>query len=114
MIRCEPTRRLDAVAVAALALLVGIVLAACGEANPEQTPFVPGTSADPREVVIVTRDYLFQPSVLDLVPGETVTFQVVNGGLIVHEAILGPMAVQDAWERAEAMNRTVMIAIFFT
>lgn len=102
MIRCEPTRRLDAVAIAALALLIGIVLAACGEATPEQTPFAPGTPADPREVVIVTRDYLFQPSVVDLVPGETVTFQVVNGGLIVHEAIFGPMAVQDAWETAEA------------
>lgn len=63
---------------------------------------MPGTAADAREIPIVAHDYSFSPSVVDLVPGETVTIQLVNGGLIVHEAIFGDMRVQDAWEEAEA------------
>jgi uncharacterized cupredoxin-like copper-binding protein len=51
---------------------------------------------------VVARDYAFDPPVVDLVPGETVTFQVVNGGLITHEAVVGDERVQDAWEAAEA------------
>ena len=39
---------------------------------------------------------------LDLVPGETVLLHVINGGLEVHEAVIGDGAVQDAWEAAEA------------
>jgi hypothetical protein len=42
------------------------------------------------------------PPTLDLVPGETVLLHVINGGLEVHEAIIGDAAVQDAWEAAEA------------
>jgi hypothetical protein len=53
-------------------------------------------------VNLITRDYSFVPDVLDLVPGETITLHVINGGLVVHEAILGDIAVQDAWEAAEA------------
>lgn len=99
----DPTPRSSAsIAVALSAVLVAAAISACGGDAPVPTPFVAGTSADPREVIVVTRDYLFQPSIVELVPGETVTFQVVNGGLIVHEAVFGPMAVQDAWEAAEA------------
>ena len=39
---------------------------------------------------------------IDLVPGETVLLHVINGGLEIHEAIIGDAGVQDAWERAEA------------
>ena len=42
------------------------------------------------------------PTPLDLVPGETVLLHVINGGLEVHEAVIGDAAVQDAWEVAEA------------
>ena len=35
-------------------------------------------------------------------PGETVLLHVINGGLEVHEAVIGDAAVQDAWEVAEA------------
>ena len=42
------------------------------------------------------------PTTLDLVPGETVLLHVINGGLEVHEAVIGDAAVQDAWEAAEA------------
>ena len=65
-------------------------------------PIVPGTGAAPREVNLIASDYVFNPSVLDLVPGETVILHVINGGLDVHEAIIGDATVQDAWEVAEA------------
>ena len=63
---------------------------------------MPGGSATPREVNIITKDYSFLPDAVDLVPGETVLLHVINGGLEVHEAVLGDAAVQDAWELAEA------------
>lgn len=47
------------------------------------------------------KDWLFLPATVDLVPGETVLLHVVNGGLVVHEAVIGDQAVQDAWEAAE-------------
>src|SRR3990172_11424872 len=86
----------------ALADLVRGSPSAC-ESGPAVTPAItPGTSDDPREVVIVARDYTFVPPIVDLVPGETVVIQLVDGGLIGHEAVFGPSAVQDAWEAAEA------------
>jgi uncharacterized cupredoxin-like copper-binding protein len=92
-------RVLVAIAVAA----AGLVLAGCDiGGSPATPPIVPGTSDSPREVNIVMKDYQFIPPVLDLAPGETVLFHVVNGGLTVHEAIIGDMATQDAWEAAEA------------
>ena len=63
---------------------------------------MPGTSDAPREVNLIAKDYSFLPATLDLVPGETVLLHVINGGLEVHEAIIGDAAVQDAWEVAEA------------
>jgi uncharacterized cupredoxin-like copper-binding protein len=87
-----------AIAIAGMA----IVIAACGSAAPSITPPpVPGTSAAPREVNIITRDYTYVPSRVDLVPGETVLFHVINGGLVLHEALLGTMDQQMAWEQAE-------------
>ncbi len=62
----------------------------------------PGTPDRPRPVIIVTKDYSYQPDVVDLVPGESVLFQIVNGGLVIHEVVIGGVAVQDAWEDAEA------------
>jgi uncharacterized cupredoxin-like copper-binding protein len=90
----------------ALALALGLVAAAaagCDAGPPSPTPpIVPGASASPREVNIITKDYSFLPDALDLVPGETVLLHVINGGLEVHEAVIGDAAVQDAWEAAEA------------
>ena len=88
-----------AAAVAAMLML----LVACEAGPPPATPpITPGSSAAPREVNIIARDWSFQPSTVDLVPGETVLFHVVNGGLEIHEAVIGDRAVQDAWEAAEA------------
>jgi uncharacterized cupredoxin-like copper-binding protein len=91
--------------LAAPVALGAIVLAAtaCATGAPSPAgPLVPGSSGAPREVNLITRDYSFQPDALDLVPGETVLLHVVNGGLEVHEAVIGDAAVQDAWEVAEA------------
>ena len=83
--------------------LAGLLAAAACTAGPTTTPPVtPGTSARPRELNIVARDDNFSPPAVDLVPGETVLIHVVNGGLQVHEAIIGDQRVQDAWEAAEA------------
>jgi uncharacterized cupredoxin-like copper-binding protein len=94
--------RSSIVAVLALALAVSTLAGCDGGAVPATPPISPGSSAAPREVNIIARDWSFQPSNVDLVPGETVLFHVVNGGLDVHEAVIGNRAVQDAWEAAEA------------
>ncbi len=81
-----------------------VVASACSPAGPVATPpIVPGTSDAPREVNLIARDYAFMPPTLDVVPGETVVLHVVNGGLTVHEAVIGDGSVQDAWEAAEAV-----------
>ena len=81
---------------------MAVVIAACGsQVVPITPPPVPGTSAAPREVNIIARDYTYVPSRIDLVPGETVQFHVINGGLVIHEALLGNMDQQMAWEQAE-------------
>ena len=91
---------MGAVLLALAGLAVGA--AACASGSPAATPpITPGTSAGPRSVNIVMRDYSYVPSEVDLVPGETVTLHVINGGLVVHEAILGDMPAQLAWEQAE-------------
>ena len=86
------------------ALAAGLFVAGCEAGPPPPTPpIVPGSSASPREVNIVMKDWVFLPDPVDLVPGETVVLHVVNGGLVVHEAVIGDPAVQDAWEAAEAL-----------
>jgi uncharacterized cupredoxin-like copper-binding protein len=88
--------------LAGLAVLAGLALG-CGSAAPVVTPpIAAGTADHPREVNIIAKDYTYLPSIVDLVPGETVLFHVVNGGLDVHEVVIGDGAVQAAWETAEA------------
>jgi uncharacterized cupredoxin-like copper-binding protein len=89
--------------VVALALVT--VASACEPGPVPATPAItPGTAGTPREVNIIARDWSFQPPVVDMVPGETVLFHVINGGLETHEAVIGNQAVQDAWEAAEAQT----------
>jgi uncharacterized cupredoxin-like copper-binding protein len=81
--------------------VLGALLASCGD--PGTTPTItPGTAAHPRNVIIVAKDYTYIPAIVDLVPGESVVLQVLNGGLVIHEVVIGGMGVQDAWEAAEA------------
>ena len=83
--------------------VLGLLVGGCGSGTTGPTPpIVPGRSDAPREVNLIARDYTFQPATLDLVPGETIVLHVINGGLAIHEAIIGPLTVQDAWEVAEA------------
>lgn len=93
-------RRLPAHALGLLA--IAVVGACSGGPPPETPPIVAGASNAPREVNLIAKDYSFLPDALDLVPGETVLLHVINGGLEIHEAILGDAAVQAAWEVAEA------------
>lgn len=89
-------------ALVVLALSGGsLAAAACTSAPAATPPVTPGSSSAPRSVNIVMRDYGYVPPVVDLVPGETVTLHVINGGLEIHEAILGDMTTQLAWESAE-------------
>jgi uncharacterized cupredoxin-like copper-binding protein len=88
-------------ALASLALL-GVSVGAC-DAGTSPTPAItPGTAAAPREVNLIAKDYSFVPPVVDLVPGETVVLHLLNGGVLIHEAVFGGPAVQAAWEAAEA------------
>jgi len=88
---------------ACLAAVLAIAVAACGDdASPATPAIVPGSSTAPRDVNIIARDYTFAPDAVVLAPGETVLLHVINGGLEVHEAVIGDAAVQDAWEAAEA------------
>lgn len=89
------------IALAALALALAFAGCETGDVPPTP-PISPGTGGAPRDVNIIAKDYSFVPPVVDLVPGETVLLHVINGGLEVHEAIIGGQAVQDAWEIAEA------------
>jgi uncharacterized cupredoxin-like copper-binding protein len=86
-----------------LLLLLALALVAC-EPEPVAVTPVPtgGTREAPREVNLIAKDYTFIPAVLDLVPGETVLLHIVNGGLDVHEVVIGDGSVQDAWEAGEA------------
>jgi hypothetical protein len=80
-----------------------LTAAACeGGAPPATPPISPGDAHSPREVNLIARDYEYVPDTLDLVPGETVLLHVVNGGLEVHEAVIGDASVQAAWAAAEA------------
>lgn len=89
----------------AIAALVVAAAVACEAGPPAATPRpVAGTPDAPREINLIAKDYEFLPTTLDLIPGETVRLQVVNGGLAVHEAIIGDIAVQDAWEAAERVT----------
>lgn len=101
--RSLATARLRAAASAILlAVLALAVLAGCDAGAPPPTPPIePGSSSAPREVNIVLKDWVFLPDPLDVRPGETLLLHVVNGGLDVHELVVGDQAVQDAWEAAE-------------
>jgi uncharacterized cupredoxin-like copper-binding protein len=91
-----------AVRLSTLAVVVLLAVACEAGPPPATPPISAGSSSAPREVNIIAKDWQFLPDPVDLVPGETVLFHVVNGGLEIHEVVIGDAAVQDAWETAEA------------
>lgn len=91
--------------VGGLALAFTLVLLGARLASaPAPTPDLsrPGTPAEPRDVNVIMRDYVFDPTPIHLVPGETVRFNLINGGLVAHEFVLGDSQVQQAWAEAHA------------
>ena len=91
------------VRVLSTAIVLAMLSVACGAGMPVVTPAPhAGTPDQPREVNLVAKDRSFVPSTLDLIPGETILLHVLNGGLELHEAVIGTGPVQDAWETAEA------------
>ena len=62
----------------------------------------PGTPEQPRPVTVIMRDYLFDPTPLVLVAGETIRLTVFSAGMTTHELVLGDAAVQAAWTAADA------------
>jgi uncharacterized cupredoxin-like copper-binding protein len=98
-------RPLACLVVALVTAVASTVLAACDAGPAPATPPIrPGTSSAPREVNVVLKDWVFLPDPVDVIPGETVLLHVINGGLEVHELVIGDEAVQDAWEVAEAAH----------
>jgi len=83
-------------------IAASLLIAACAGDASATPPISPGSASRPRDVNIITKDYSFLPPIVDLVPGETVLLHVINGGLVVHEVVIGDASVQDAWEAAEA------------
>ncbi|GAC1663135.1 MAG: hypothetical protein NVS9B8_01640 [Candidatus Limnocylindrales bacterium] len=86
---------------AVLAIVLAVLAGCDAGPTPATPPIVPGSSVSPREVNIVLKDWIILPDPVDVVPGETVLLHVVNGGLEVHEVVIGDGPVQDAWEAAE-------------
>src|SRR4051812_44552291 len=85
-----------------VAIILAAALAACDSGPGATPPITPGTAAAPRELNVIAKDYTFVPAIVDLVPGETVSLHLVNGGEVVHEAVFGGSATQAGWEAAEA------------
>ena len=84
-------------------VLAAVAIAGCAPAGPALGRVErAGTPEQPRDVNVIMRDYLFQPTPINLVPGETVRFNIINGGLLPHEFVLGDARVQAAWASADA------------
>jgi uncharacterized cupredoxin-like copper-binding protein len=81
-------------------VIIGATLAGAPAPSPQISG--PGTVESPRALNVILRDYRFDPTPLHLVPGEVVTLNVVNGGLVEHELVLGDEAFSAAWAAADA------------
>ena len=104
------TRLLTRAAAPALILALTLTMAACGQdsgqtTNPETTgsEFAFGSPADAadadRVIEIQTTDALaFEPAVITVAAGETVTFRLSNEGALAHDFTLGDQATQDEHE----------------
>ena len=99
-------RRLAIVGAAGLVVVVALGLfvssgpshplgdiSADGSLGPGVPGFVPGTAVAPRVIRIAATDQLrFAPALIPIAAGETITFQIANVGMQVHEFKVGPAA----------------------
>ncbi len=94
-----------------LVIALSLVVAACGGSGTEssttlttgETDYSFGSPADPadadRTIEITAVDsFAFEPAELTVTAGETVTFNVINDGRLVHDFTLGDQAAQDEHE----------------
>ncbi|MGI8663084.1 MAG: cupredoxin domain-containing protein [Acidimicrobiales bacterium] len=87
--------------VAALAAL-GTLLAACGSGSSTATNS--GGSASSKDVAIEMRDIAYSPTTLSVKKGATIMFTFHNAGAIVHEALIGDDAAQQAHAKQMASS----------
>ena len=86
-------------------------IGAGGSLGPAAPGFVAGTTVAPRVIRIAATDQLrFAPAVVPIVAGETITFQIANVGMQVHEFKVGPTAdvAADAPETPEIADIGMM------
>ncbi len=101
----QPISRAPVVVVIVFGVIATVLIfigATRSTAPPEVQIDVAGTTAEPRPVTVIMRDYRFEPTPVVLVPGETVRFTIFNAGLEVHDFVIGDAAVQEAWSIADA------------
>jgi uncharacterized cupredoxin-like copper-binding protein len=105
MSTARPARRSATLLARATGVAATVLVALGCAASPTPAWTAPpgaGTADAPRDINVIMRDYLFEPNPIVLHPGETVRFNVINGGLLPHEFVLGDADVQAAWASAEA------------
>lgn len=91
----------------ALTSVALVLVTACGSdsSGPSSESSEPSGSPDaPRVVEVAMTDMAFEPAVLDVSAGETITFVFRNDGAVRHEAVVGDMSEQEEHhaEMAEA------------
>lgn len=105
------SKQLPRRAALALTAVAALTLSACAEDSTQPTtPDVatgsefffgsPAEAADADRVIEIqaTDSLTFQPAEVNVAPGETVTFRLVNQGNLVHDFTLGDQATQDEHE----------------
>ena len=79
-------------------LFMAMALAAC--ANNENDG---GVGSDPRTIEVrMSDDLRFDPAAIEVAPGETVQFELINEGSAVHEFLIGDEAAQAEFEEEMA------------
>lgn len=73
---------------AALVLLAGLLLAACGGSAPEAPP--PQTV----ELTVETTDFTYEPATIEVTAGQTVRLTLVNLGALEHDLSVMEIALQ--------------------
>ncbi len=79
-----------------LAVLLLVVLAACGSSDGGSTAAGP---TDARTVDVEMRDIAFSPTSVDARVGEKLRFVFKNTGGVTHDAFIGDQAAQDEHEK---------------
>lgn len=100
--------------------LTALAVASCSDSDDKSDSATATTSAgamdygkagDPAKAartvdVAITPANTYEPALIDVKPGETVTFKVTNQGSTIHEFVIGDQAAQDAYEKEMAAMGT--------